>query len=108
MVTVTADAGRGSVIALRYPFAVNTSLVFGFLIDAESGIVLLHECRIAVALSAKRGNGHGLGLSDKTLPRIHCSLFVRLSGIATVTIHAGKPAASMDVVFYRSYGCDEF
>ena len=53
VMTVAANAGGRFGVALRDPLAMNTGLVLGFLVDAKSRIVFLHECGIAVALSAK-------------------------------------------------------
>jgi len=98
MNAVTTDTRRHAFFSRLEQLPVHTGVILAFLIDPQAWIESLHEIRVAVALSAVRGDIELLWLSQITFPRIFCTFLAVVVGISAMTIITRQSSRTMDVI----------
>jgi len=88
MRTVATDTRGGLRITASDSLPVDACGKLSFLIDSEPGIEALHGYRVAVTLSAERGNLFRAWLSDEPFARIHRSIHIVVVRITAVAVRA--------------------
>src|SRR5512139_3654406 len=92
------DAIGGGRVARGNPFAVNARQVLSVLIDSLFWVVLVHQCRVAVAACAELRYGGTRDPSDESACAAHRCLRVVCGAIAAMAVGAMEAPLPVDAV----------